>query len=121
MSAASSRSSHSAMDVYEEIEGLRSPTHLPDSEFNVLEMPAFTNPSRMIESGEFPEKINCDHRPLTFGDFSYTMDILNKKFESMYEFCRFFGEQQKEIGKNLQKLVYMDTLSDGFWKVCNFI
>lgn len=54
---------------------------------------------------------------LTATEFNYTMDLFNKKINSLYKLCRTIGEQQQEINRSLTKLVALDELNDEFWNV----
>ena len=56
-----------------------------------------------------------DHRHyLTTDEFNYTMKILDDKINSIYKFCKFFGNEQQKQAKSLEKLVALDDLSDAF-------
>lgn len=57
---------------------------------------------------------------LTAEEFMYSMDLIDKKINSLYKLCRFIGEQQRENSKLLRKLVAVDELSPDFWNVSNF-
>ena len=54
---------------------------------------------------------------LTTKDFNYSMDLLNKKINAIYQLCRFVGEQQERDSRSLRKLVALDELSESFWNV----
>ena len=45
------------------------------------------------------------------------MKILDDKINSIYKFCKFFGNEQQKQAKSLEKLVALDDLSDAFWAV----
>ena len=57
---------------------------------------------------------------LTTEDFTYSMDLIDRKINSLYKLCRFIGDQQHEDSKLLHKLVVADELSPDFWNVSNF-
>jgi hypothetical protein len=61
-----------------------------------------------------------DLHPVIKEDFEYAIGIINKKLDSMYQFCNYFDNRNKEILFHLKKLVALDELSQGFWKVINF-
>ena len=61
-----------------------------------------------------------NERPVTYAEFNYTMNIFNNKMNTVYELCRFIGDQQREQTKNIKKLITVDELSDEFWKVLIF-
>jgi hypothetical protein len=58
-----------------------------------------------------------NNRPFTFGEFKYTIKIVNKKIDTLYQLCRIVSDQQQESLKCLKKLAAFDELSDEFWKV----
>ena len=75
---------------------------------NISQLPLFS-----AEAGD-------DQRALTFAEFSYTVKIVNTKVDAIYRLCRFLGDEQRDIMKGVKKLVAIDELSDGFWKVFVF-
>ncbi|GBB97636.1 hypothetical protein RclHR1_03020014 [Rhizophagus clarus] len=56
-----------------------------------------------------------DSSHVTLKDFNYSITLINKKINALYEICRFISSQQQENLKSLNKLVALDELSDGFW------
>lgn len=68
-----------------------------------------TSPADYISAGK--------QRPLTFGEFEYSVGLLNSKIETLYRMCKVVADQQQECLKSLRKLAALDELSDGFWRV----
>ncbi|GET03194.1 hypothetical protein GLOIN_2v1870636 [Rhizophagus clarus] len=56
-----------------------------------------------------------DSSHITLKDFNYSITLIDKKINVLYEICRFISSQQQENSKSLNKLVAFDELSDGFW------
>jgi hypothetical protein len=81
-------------------------TALPDPD--ISQLPLFS-----LEAGD-------DQRALTLAEFEYTVKIMNTKIDAIYRLCRFLGDEQRDIIKGVKKLVAIDELSDGFWKVFVF-
>ena len=57
-----------------------------------------------------------DKKYLTAKEFYYTMDLVDKKINSLYKFSKHVAEQQKQNSQLLKKLVALE-LSDEFWNV----
>jgi Mg2+ and Co2+ transporter CorA len=62
-----------------------------------------------------------EEQPVSFRDFAYTMKVISEKIDSTYRLCRLIEDEQKELSRAVKKLVALDELSDGFWKVFNFV
>jgi len=45
------------------------------------------------------------------------MNLIDAKINSLYKLYRYFGDQQQNSLKSLQKLVVLDELSDDFWNI----
>jgi hypothetical protein len=58
---------------------------------------------------------------LTTDDFEYTIGLLEKKINAIYKLTRYIGVKQKEIEKDIKRLVALDELSEDFWNVSNLI
>jgi hypothetical protein len=58
-----------------------------------------------------------DKKYLTAKEFYYTMDLVDKKINSLYKLSKHVAEQQKQNSQLLKKLVALDELSDEFWNV----
>ena len=71
--------------------------------------PAITGTSPAI-TGEL-------NSPVTLKDFNYSITLIDKKINALYEMSRYISNQQKEDSKSLKKLVALDELSEGFWNV----
>ena len=54
---------------------------------------------------------------LTKSDFDYSMTLLDKKINSLYNLCRYVSDKQQENTKTLKRLVALDELSNNFWNV----
>src|SRR5215475_13039648 len=49
-----------------------------------------------------------DDQPLTNKEFSYTMQIMDDKINSLYKLCRYISDQQETTSNSLKKLVALD-------------
>ena len=58
---------------------------------------------------------------LTTDDFEYTIDLLEKKIDAIYKLTRYISVKQKEIEKDIKRLVALNELSEDFWNVSNLI
>jgi hypothetical protein len=65
------------------------------------------------EPGESSE----DKKYLTANEFYYTMDLVDKKINSLYKLNKYVADQQHQNTQLLKKLVALDELSDEFWNV----
>jgi len=66
---------------------------------------------RLIEASE------KSRRPMTAFEFEFSLSRVNDKINSLYNICLRLEERQQEILKGIKKLIAIDKLSDGFWKV----
>ena len=66
---------------------------------------------RLIEASE------KSRRPMTASEFKFSLSRVDYKINSLYNICLHLEEWQQEILKGIKKLVAIDELSDGFWKV----
>ena len=80
------------------------------------------NIGRPSSPTQFPstQASNNERSSLTYEEFDYTINLLNKKIDSIYHLCRFLGDQMQEQTKSIKKLVAIDELSEKFWKVLIF-
>jgi hypothetical protein len=108
------------MDISEELGGPSSPSHSPHApqteEIPPVTITPFSSPPVPLQLGTGTE----DLHPVIKEDFEYAIGIINKKLDSMYQFCNYFDNRNKEILSHLKKLVALDELSQRFWKVINF-
>ena len=51
---------------------------------------------------------------LTKDEFDYTINLLTKKIDSIYKLCRYMGEKQGDINKDVKRLIALDELSEEF-------
>jgi len=61
-----------------------------------------------------------NQRPVTAAEFEFCLSRVDEKINSLYRMCVSIEERQKEILKGIKKLVAIDELSDGFWKVLKY-
>ena len=61
-----------------------------------------------------PTQASNNERSLTYEEFDHTINILNKKIESIYYLCQFLDDQVQEQTKLIKKLVTTDELSKIF-------
>lgn len=76
----------------------------------------------VIEIPDSPEpKATQSQRPITAAEFEFCLSRVDEKINSLYNLCLRLDEQQQEILKGIKKLVAIDELSDGFWKVLKYL
>ena len=68
-------------------------------------------------TGTSPAITGEPNSPVTLKDFNYSITLIDKKINALYEMSRYISNQQKEDSKSLKKLVALDELSEGFWNV----
>ncbi|CAG8515255.1 12050_t:CDS:2, partial [Racocetra fulgida] len=61
---------------------------------------------------EFDNYVSSKKKFLTVDDFNYSIKMLDKKITSLYQLCHFVATKQKEISKNIKKLIAFEELSD---------
>ncbi|CAG8525473.1 30940_t:CDS:2 [Racocetra persica] len=54
---------------------------------------------------------------LTTEAFNYSITIVDQKIGSLYQLCRNIANRQKDMSRDLRKLVVFDELSNGFWNI----
>ena len=52
--------------------------------------------------------------PLTLCKFVYSVGIINKKFDAIFQLCHAITDEQKELSKTIKKLVALDELLNEF-------
>lgn len=77
--------------------------------------PTYSLPQQPQQASQF--EISSDERSLTYAEFTYSINLINNKINSIYQLCRFISDQQQQLSKDVKKLVAADELSDDFWKV----
>ncbi|HXF28959.1 MAG TPA: hypothetical protein VN457_03850 [Chlamydiales bacterium] len=90
---------------------------LKDFEFSQLSSSS-TPPESTLA---FNLQLQAAERPLTLREFVYSVGIINEKVDATFQLCHAIADEQKELSKVIKKLVALDELSDGFWKVFNFV
>ena len=71
----------------------------------------------MIDEPEESSEDKEDKKYLTANEFYYTMDLVDKKINSLYKLNKYVADQQHQNTQLLKKLVALDELSDEFWNV----
>jgi hypothetical protein len=85
---------------------------IPDSPPKINDPDPKTNQSILT-----PETSGSSGRLLTAAEFEFALTQVDSKINSVYKMCQHIGDEQQEILKGIRKLVAIDELSDGFWKV----
>ena len=66
---------------------------------------------RLIEASE------KSWRPVMASEFEFSLSQVDNKINFLYNICLHLEERQQEILKGIKKLVAINELFDGFWKV----
>ena len=76
----------------------------------------------VIEIPDSPEpNVTQSQRPVTVAEFEFCLSRVDEKINSLYKLCLRLDKRQQEILKGIKKLVALDELSDGFWKILEYL
>ena len=72
----------------------------------------------LMTNKEFTQLAERDgNSHVTLKAFNYSMTLIDKKINALYELYRYISSQQQTNSSSLKKLVTLDELSKGFWNV----